>query len=98
MPPVRQAKVVLENHSALIFKETRVWVAEQPTLLRIHLHFQARFWAQCEGFFSKLAHSALRHIRAAAKQKLKDHVMATLDYFNQKPVIHTLSFKLDKTA
>jgi hypothetical protein len=28
----------------------------------------------------------------------KDRIMAAMDYFNQEPVVHTWSFKLDKAA
>jgi transposase len=51
-----------------------------------------------EGFFSKLTRSVLRHIRVATKQELKDRIMAAMEYFNQEPVVHTWSFKLDKAA
>jgi hypothetical protein len=51
-----------------------------------------------EGFFSKLARSALRHIRVASRHEPKDRIIAAMEYFNQEPVVHTWSFKLDKTA
>jgi transposase len=51
-----------------------------------------------EGFFSKLARSVLRHIRVASKQELKDRLLAALDYFNSDPVVHTWTYKLDKSA
>ena len=51
-----------------------------------------------EGFFSKLTRSVLRHIRVASKQELKDRIMAAMDYFNQQPVVHTWSYKLDQAA
>ena len=51
-----------------------------------------------EGFFSKLARSVLRHIRVASKQELKDRLMAAMDYFNQDPVVHTWTYKLDQAA
>jgi hypothetical protein len=51
-----------------------------------------------EGFFSKLARSVLRHIRVTSKQELKDSMMATMDHFNQDPVVHTWSYKLDQAA
>ena len=51
-----------------------------------------------EGFFSKLARSILRHIRVASKQELKDRLMAAVDYFNDDPVVHTWTYKLDKAA
>jgi hypothetical protein len=51
-----------------------------------------------EGFFSKLARSVLRHIRVTSKQELKDRLMAAMDHFNQDPVVHTWSYKLDQAA
>ena len=48
-----------------------------------------------DGFFSKLARSVLRKIRVASKQELKDRIMAAMDHFNQSPVVHTWSYKLD---
>jgi transposase len=51
-----------------------------------------------EGFFSKLARSVLRHIRVTSKQEFKDRIMAAMDHFNQDPVVHTWSYKLDQAA
>jgi len=51
-----------------------------------------------EGFFSKLARSVLRHIRVGSKQELKDRLLAAMDHFNQHPVVHTWTYKLDKAA
>ena len=93
-------KLILDNHSAHISKETRAWVAEQPAH-RFEFTFTPTHgsWLNLiEGFFSKLARSVLRHIRVASKQELKDRIMAAIDYFNQLPVVHTWSFKLDKAA
>jgi hypothetical protein len=49
-----------------------------------------------QGFFSKLARSVLRHIRVESKEELKDRLTAAMDYFNQEPVVHTWSYKLDR--
>jgi hypothetical protein len=40
----------------------------------------------------------LRHIRVTSKQELKDRMMAGMDHFNQDPVVHTWSYKLDQAA
>jgi hypothetical protein len=45
-------------------------------------------------FFSRLTRPVLRHIRVASKQELKDRIMAGMDFFNQKPVVHTWTHKL----
>lgn len=51
-----------------------------------------------EGFFSKLARSVLRHIRAAFKQELTGRILAATGAINQQPVVHTWSYKLDNAA
>jgi transposase len=84
-------KVILDNHSAHISKETRPWIAKQPAH-RFEFTFTAKYgsWLNLiEGFFSKLARSVLRHIRVASKQELTDRILAAIDYFNQRPIVHT---------
>src|SRR5712671_4324587 len=93
-------KLILDNHSAHISKETRAWLAEQPAH-RFEFTFTPTHgsWLNLvEGFFSKLARSVLRHIRVASKQELKDRIMAAMDEFNRHPVVHTWSYKLDHAA
>jgi transposase len=93
-------KLILDNHSAHISKETKAWLASQPAG-RFEFTFTPKHgsWLNLvEGFFSKLARSVLRHIRVASKQELKDRIMAAMDEFNRYPVVHTWSYKLDQTA
>src|SRR5215472_15496641 len=93
-------KLILDNHSAHISKETKAWLADQPAG-RFEFTFTPKHgsWLNLvEGFFSKLARSVLRHIRVASKQELKDRIMAAMDEFNQDPVVHTWSYKLDRAA
>ena len=91
-------KLILDDHSAHISKETRAWLADQPAG-RFEFTFTPKHgsWLNLvEGFFSKLARSVLRHIRVTSKQELKDRIMAAMDHFNQDPVVHTWSYKLDQ--
>jgi transposase len=93
-------KLILDNHSAHISKETKAWLAEQPAG-RFEFTFTPKHgsWLNLvEGFFSKLARSVLRHIRVASKHELKERIMAAMDDINQHPVVHTWSHKLDKAA
>src|SRR6266851_1252578 len=93
-------KLILDNHSAHISKETKAWLADQPAD-RFEFTFTPKHgsWLNLvEGFFSKLARSVLRHIRVASKQELKDRIMAAMDHFNHDPVVHTWAYKLDKAA
>lgn len=93
-------KLVLDNHSAHISRETRAWLATQPAD-RFELTFTPKHgsWLNLiEGFFSKFARSVLRHIRVTSKHELKERIMAGIDDVNRHPVIHTWSYKLAEVA
>jgi transposase len=93
-------RLILDNHSAHISKETRAWLATQPAG-RFAFTFTPKHgsWLNLvEGFFSKFARSVLRHIRVASKQELKERIMLGIRDVNRYPVIHTRSYKLAETA
>jgi transposase len=93
-------KVILDNHSAHISRETQTWLATQPAG-RFAFTFTPKHgsWLNLiEGFFSKFAHSVLRHIRVASKQELKERIMLGIMDVNRYPVIHTWSYKLAEAA
>ena len=99
-PTQTAIRLILDNHSAHISKETKAWLATRPPG-RFAFTFTPKHgsWLNLiEGFFSKLARSVLRHIRVASKQELKDRIMAAMHHFNENPVVHTWSYKLDKAA
>jgi transposase len=89
-------KLILDNHSAHISKETRAWLDRRPAG-RFEFTFTPKHgsWLNLiEGFFSKFARSVLRHIRVTSKHELKERIMAGIDDVNRYPVIHTWSYKL----
>jgi len=93
-------KLILDNHSAHISKETNAWLATRPEG-RFTLVFTPKHgsWLNLvEGFFSKMARSMLRHIRVASKAELKQRILAYLDNVNREPVIHTWTYKIDEAA
>src|ERR1700756_4417913 len=99
-PASTAIKLILDNHSAHISKETKAWLATQPEG-RFEFTFTPNHCSVLnltEGFFSKLARSGLRHIRVASKQELKDRILAAIDDINQQPVVHTWSYKLNKAV
>jgi transposase len=99
-PASTAIKLILDNHSAHISKETRTWLANRPDG-RFEFTFTPTHgsWLNLiEGFFSKFARSVLRHIRVTSKQELKDRIMAGIAHINRYPVVHTWSYKLEEAA
>src|ERR1700751_4694849 len=93
-------KLIRDNHSAHISKETNAWLATQPEG-RFELTFTPKHgsWLNLiESFFSQFARSVLRHIRVASKHELKERIMAGIDDVNRHPVIHRWSYKLAEVA
>jgi transposase len=93
-------KLILDNHSAHISKETKAWLATQPES-RFTFVFTPKHgsWLNLvEGFFSKMARSVLRCIRVASKDELKARILAYLDDLNRDPVTHTWTYKIDAAA
>jgi hypothetical protein len=99
-PPKTAIKLILDNHSAHISKETTSWIATQPQG-RFSFVFTPKHgsWLNLvEGFFSKMTRSMLRHIRVASKAELKARIMAYLDDLNRDPVVHTWTYKIHEAA
>lgn len=95
-PASTAIRLILDNHSAHISRETRAWLDKQP-VGRFDFTFTPKHgsWLNLiEGFFSKFARSVLRHIRVASKHELKERIMAGIDDVNRHPVVHTWSYKL----
>ena len=99
-PASTAIKLILDNHSAHISKETKAWLATQPEgrFIFVFTPKHGSWLNLVEGFFSKLARSVLRHIRVASKQELEDRILAAIDDINQHPVVHTWSYKIDEAA
>src|SRR5882762_101780 len=99
-PASTAIKLILDNHSAHISRETRAWLDARPPG-RFEFTFTPKHgsWLNLiEGFFSKFARSVLRHIRVTSKHELKERITAGIDDVNRHPVIHTWSYKLAEVA
>ena len=93
-------KLVLDNHSAHVSKETKSWLATRPEG-RFSFVFTPKHgsWLNLvEGFFSKMARSMLRHIRVDSKAELRSRILAYMDDLNRAPVIHTWTYKIGEAA
>src|ERR1700724_1893489 len=93
-------RLILDNHSAHISKETKAWVATQPEG-RFAFVFTPKHgsWLNLiEGFFSKAARSVLRHIRVNSKHELKQRIIELINDLNRDPVIYRWRYKIDLAA
>src|SRR3979490_2771590 len=99
-PASTAIKLILDNHSAHISRETRAWLDARPSG-RFQFTFTPKHgsWLNLiEGFFSKFARSLLPHTPGASHNDLKERIMAGIDDVNRHPVIHTWSYKLAEAA
>jgi transposase len=80
-PAQTAIKLILDNHSAHISKETRAWLADQPKR-RFEFTFTPKHgsWLNLvEGFFSKLARSVLRRVAGRSERAGYDSSLAGRD-------------------
>ena len=79
-------RVVLDNHSSPISKETRAYLATRPgRFIYVHTPKHGSWLNLIECAFSKMARTFLRHIRVASPQELKERILKGIDEFNQAP-------------
>jgi DDE superfamily endonuclease len=66
--------LIFDNHSAHVSRETKAWLADRSRTAASSSHSRPSTVLGSISWraFSKLARSALRHIRVASKQELKD--------------------------
>jgi DDE superfamily endonuclease len=93
-------KLILDNHSAHISKETKAWLAGQ-TSGRFESTFTPKHGSlaqPCRGLLLQAPpRSVLRHIRVASKQELKERIMAAINDINQHLVVHNLDLQIQQS-
>ena len=89
-------RIILDNHSAHISRETRAYLAKVPNRFEFIFTPKHGSWLNLiEMFFSKLARSMLRGIRVANKAELKQRILQYLEMVNNDPVIFRWKFGLE---
>jgi transposase len=98
-PPGTVIRVVLDNHSAHLSKETRAFLNSVPGRFEFIFTPKHGSWLNLiETFFSKMARTMLRGIRVASKGELKDRIVKYLEEINQAPVIFRWRYGLDSIS
>ena len=94
--PEVHIKVILDNHSAHISKETRAYLATVPNRFEFTFTPKHGSWLNLiESFFSKMSRQMLRGIRVTGKTELKARILQYLKEINMVPVVFRWKYKLD---
>lgn len=82
-------RVILDNHSAHISKETRAYLATLPNRFTyVHTPKHGSWLNLVETLFGKMAHTFLRQIRVKSKAELKERILLGIAEINAAPVVH----------
>ena len=92
-------RLVLDNHSAHISKETRAYLATTPNRFEFVFTPKHGSWLNLvESFFGKMARTLLRGIRVESKAELKDRIRRYIDRINEDPVVYRWKYRLDEVS
>ena len=81
-------RIVLDNHSAHISKETMKYLASRPgRFMYVHTPKHGSWLNLIEMAFSKMARTFLRHIRVSSKEELKQRILKGIEEINASPVV-----------
>ncbi len=97
--PVQQKiRLLLDNHSAHISRETRDFLDSVPQRFVFVFTPTHGSWLNLvENMFSKMTRSMLRGIRVASKQELIDRIHQYFEEVNADPVVFRWNYKMDET-
>ncbi|EFI34412.1 conserved hypothetical protein [Desulfonatronospira thiodismutans ASO3-1] len=87
-PKENTIRLVLDNHSSHISKETMKYLASLPNRFEyVHTPKHGSWLNLIESAFSKMARTFLRHIRVSSKEELKERILKGIAEMNSAPVI-----------
>ena len=82
-------RIILDNHSAHISKETRTYLASRPNRFQYVLTPKHGSWLNIiETLFGKMARTFLRHIRVQSWEELRERILLGIAEINAVPVVH----------
>lgn len=95
-PAEARIRVVLDNHSAHISRETRSFLGTLPNRFEFIFTPTHGSWLNLiESFFAKMARTLLRGIRVKSKEELKTRIEMYLREVNEDPVVFRWKYKLE---
>jgi len=95
-PAGQRIRIILDNHSAHISKQTRAYLASLPNRFEFIFTPKHGSWLNLiESFFGKLARTLLRGIRVSSKAELKARIELYLQEVNEEPVVFKWKYKME---
>ena len=91
-PPEVTIRVLLDNHSAHISKETMAYLATRPNrFIYVHTPKHGSWLNLVETLFGKMARTFLRGIRVKSWDELQARILQGIAEINAVPVVHRWS-------
>jgi transposase len=82
-------RLIMDNHSAHISKETQAFLASRPNRFQYVLTPKHGSWLNIvETLFGKMARTFLRHIRVQSWDELQNRILKGIAEINAAPVVH----------
>lgn len=82
-------RLIMDNHSAHVSKETKAFLASRPNRFQYVLTPKHGSWLNIvETLFGKMARTFLRHIRVQSWEELQDRILRGIAEINAAPVVH----------
>ena len=92
-------RIILDNHSAHISKETRKYLATVPNRFDFIFTPKHGSWLNIiESLFAKMTTTFLRGIRVNSKDELKQRILKWIEELNEAPVVFRWKWGLDKIS
>lgn len=96
-PATAILRLILDNHSAHISKETQGYLASRPQRFQFIFVPKHGSWLNLvENLFSKMTRSMLREVRVNTKQELVDRIHLYFREVNADPVVFRWKYKIDE--
>lgn len=96
-PPDWRIRIILDNHSIHLSKETMQWLKGKPNRFEFIYTPKHGSWLNLiEMFFSKMTRAFLRSLRTKSKEELKQRIEKYLDEINAAPVVFKWKYKMDE--
>ena len=88
-PPEATIRLVMDNHSAHISKETRAYLATRPNrFVYVHTPKHGSWLNLVETLFGKMSRTFLKGIRVHSWDELRQRILRGIEEINAAPVVH----------